>query len=300
MTASCPLCAGVAHTSWLTRNGYALERCSTCGLIYVSPMPSPEALAAHYSDPAYFAGEVEQGYRDYAAMHVALRPHFLRRLRSLEATHPARGRLLDFGCADGYFLQLAQARGWQVTGVELSADMARVAAQTLNAPVFTDPAALGAATFDALTLWEVIEHLPDPLPQLRALYARLRPGGTLMLSTPNTGHWQAQRRPDLWQSYRPPSHLLYLTAPTLTLLLDAAGFTEIEVQRTRPLPALPGWLDRLTQPLQTSLATGQGRAWALRLYAWRLIRLAAWTAHRLLRPRDDVYVTLEARATRPG
>jgi 2-polyprenyl-3-methyl-5-hydroxy-6-metoxy-1,4-benzoquinol methylase len=299
MSTLCPLCASAAATTHIEKNGFRLVRCTNCDLIYVSPQPSATALRAHYANPAYFAGEADQGYANYFAMHRALRPHFLRRLRQLEARHPGGGRLLDFGCADGFFLSLAQQRGWQVAGVELSPAMAQVAAQQLGVPVVTDLAALDGAPFDALTLWEVIEHLPDPLALLREFHRRLQPGGTLMLSTPNTGHWAAQRQPDQWISYRPPSHLIYFTAATLTRALAQAGFEQIRIRRVMPLPPLPGWLQRLTQPLQAKLAAGRPGAWPVALALWRVARGLAWAGQRLVRPADDVFATLEASAVRP-
>src|SRR5262245_44573163 len=160
-------------------------------------------------------------------MRQALLPLFQRRLRALDAHLPARGRLLDYGCAAGYFLQLAQRDGWQIAGVELSADMARQAQQTLGVPIARSLAQLSREPFDAITLWEVIEHLPRPVADLRQLLDRLQPGGALMLSTPNTNHWQAIREPEAWTGYQPPSHLLFFTPTTLADALRRAGFERV-------------------------------------------------------------------------
>ena len=277
-----------------------LARCATCAMVYVRPIPPDEFLQAHYQDAGYFEGDESQGYRNYADMRKALLPHFMRRLRAIDSQFPARGKLLDYGCAAGYFLELAGQAGWQISGVELSDGMARQAEHRLAIPIARTLADLPPIQFDAITLWEVIEHLPQPVAVLRQLFQRLRPGGALVLSTPNTGHWQALSEPDAWPGYRPPSHLLFFTQTTLEETLRRAGFERLAVQKVSPLPRLPGWLRRLSRPLQRGLADGQARAWPLALWTWRGVRVAGWGWARVVHPRDDVFTTLEAFAFKPG
>lgn len=301
MTATpCPVCGGAEVQPAFTRNGFQLARCARCGTLHVNPMPGAAELNAHYQDPAYFSGAAAQGYRSYADMEQALRPHFQRRLRLLGQLVPGRGRLLDFGCAAGYFLRQARAAGWQIAGVEVAAGMAQAAAEALGIPIASSLAESPARDLQAVTLWEVIEHLPQPVEVLRELRQRLTPGGVLMLSTPNTGHWQAIRRPEAWAGYRPPAHVLFFTAQTLVLALERAGFERITVQRTMPLPPLPAWLERLSAPLQAGLADGRARPWRLALWTWRAIRVLGWGWARLAHPSDEVYATLEAAAFRPA
>jgi 2-polyprenyl-3-methyl-5-hydroxy-6-metoxy-1,4-benzoquinol methylase len=297
---ACPLCGGQHATHVLTQNAYPIVRCTACGLLYVRPMPSLAALEAHYQSAAYFEGAEDQGYANYADVEKALRPHFQRRLHTINTYLPDRGRLLDFGCAAGYFLQIAQHDGWHIAGVELSRAMAEQASQMLDVPIATTLDDLPPGQFDAITLWEVIEHMPDPLAVLRQLCARLRPGGVLMLSTPNTGHWQAVRAPELWRSYRPPSHLIYFTAATLEETLRTAGFERIAVQKTGPLPPLPPWLDRLSAPLEQKVSSGQARVWPVALWLWRGVRVLAWGWQKAAHPHDDIFATLEAVAVRPA
>jgi 2-polyprenyl-3-methyl-5-hydroxy-6-metoxy-1,4-benzoquinol methylase len=294
----CPICGATAATPFYAKNGYTIVECTACHMRFVSPMLTAEELTAHYQKAEYFAGECEQGYLDYADMKKALLPHFQRRLQTIEAHLPQRGKLLDFGCAAGYFLEEAQQHGWNISGVELSQDMAHRAEQLLRSPIHTSPDSLPDRDFDAITLWEVIEHLPDPINTLRQLCDRLRPGGRLMLSTPNSGHWQALRAKERWGSYRPPSHLQYFTRDTLTDALRRAGFEHIVVNGTAPLPPLPAWLSHASQPLEQALATGQARPWKLALFAWRGIRLLGWSWQKIAHRSDDIFATLEALAVR--
>src|SRR5258708_28940871 len=100
----CPICGSPDSSPVWHKDGYNLVRCAACDTVYLSPIPSDKFLAAHYQAGDYFEGDASQGYRSYADMRKALLPLFRRRLRALDATLPARGRLLDYGCAAGYFL----------------------------------------------------------------------------------------------------------------------------------------------------------------------------------------------------
>ena len=298
-TPTCPVCKGTVLTPVLNKSGYDLVRCTLCDTVHVSPIPSDRFLQDYYQEPDYFSGDSDQGYQNYADMKKALRPHFRRRLNTINSFLPTGGRLLDFGCAAGYFLEMARADGWQIAGVELAGGMAQRAAQNLQIPIPPSLAELPEKQFDVITLWEVIEHLPRPAEQLRELHDALQPGGVLMLSTPNTGHWQAIREPHAWVGYRPPAHLIFFTARTLETALHRAGFEHITTFKVAPLPPLPGWLRRMSAPLQQGLVTGQARLWLPALLTWRVVRLLGWGWQRLFQPDTDIFATLEAMAFRP-
>lgn len=299
ITGLCPVCGFAGSVLVIVRREYSYARCGQCGTTYLNPMPTTDQVAAFYQDPTYFAGDEESGYRDYAAIHKALFPHFRRRLRILTEWQPHRGRLLDVGCADGYFLELARADGWEVAGLEISEPMAREASRRLRVPVATSVDELSPGTYDAVTLWEVVEHFPDPITELRRLAGCLRPGGMLMLSTPNAGHWQALREPEAWNAYRPPVHLVLFTADSLKLAVEKAGLSLIHIWKVSPLPPLPEQVRRTTASLAQALADGSARPWLLALLLWRAVRLLGWGWQKVARPQDDIFATLEALAWRP-
>lgn len=292
----CPICSSAEVVPTLVKLGFQYVRCHQCGTAFVHPMPSAEALYAHYQEPDYFAGDGEQGYQDYAAMHKALAPHFRRRLRMLTRHLGRPGRLLDFGCADGLFLEIARAEGWEIAGVEMSQEMASRTAERLQVPIVGHLDALPDGSFDAITMWEVIEHLPDPVGELTRLRQRLSPSGVLMLSTPNAGHWQANREPEAWVGYRPPSHLVLFTRQALSLAFKQAGFHKIHILPAAPLPSLPDPLRRATRPLYQALVTGQARPWPVARALWMAVRLLGWAWQKITNPQEDVFATLEVLA----
>jgi SAM-dependent methyltransferase len=184
---SCPLCGGTARRRLVTKRGWDVVRCRGCGLVYVSPPPSHEELEALYSAGDYHAALDEAERRRY----------FARRLRQVEALacdRTAEGgcatrRLLDVGCSKGHFLELAQASGWQAVGVELNPRAVEEArARGLDVRHGELPGlAFADASFDVVTLFDVIEHTAAPRALLAACHKALRPGGLLVVTTPDVG-----------------------------------------------------------------------------------------------------------------
>lgn len=295
---TCPICRFTACQQGAAKNGYRYLRCQACGATFLHPMPSAEACAQQYQGGDYFTGS-EVGYHDYAAIHKALAPRFRRRLRELAEQQPRLGKLLDMGCADGLFLRLAQDMGWEVTGVEIASDMACKVSQKLGIAVYTTLDEAPTAHFDVVTLWEVLEHLPEPSAALRQVRRRLRPGGILALSTPNAAHWQAMHQPEAYRALLPPAHVLLYTPAALQHALQEAGLQVIRVRRTAPLPPLPGWLQKASARLAQGLADGNARPWLLALLLWRAVRVAGWAWHKLSRQEGDIFTTLEVLAQCP-
>lgn len=143
----------------------------------------------------------------------------------LVAEQPGR-RVLDVGCATGEFLDAMRAAGWIVAGVE-PAPWAADRALARGLPVWRATlrrSALPQASFDVVTMWDVIEHLSDPRDDLAAVRRALRPDGRLILTTPVLDGWEARRFGRRWPGWDAPRHLLVFDRSSLERLLDSAGF----------------------------------------------------------------------------
>lgn len=207
-----------------TRIPWTIIRCRRCALVQVDPtLVDPAALDTYVGDDYGFARS------PLADQLIDGRTHATRVLDELAALAPPR-RMLDVGCGTGDFLLEARARGWDVAGVEVSPDAAAVARRhdlVVSGGTLRE-AALPEASFDCVVLLDVIEHLPDPVAELREIRRVLRPGGVVVVETPN---WCSLYRRILrhrWAALQPRIHLLYFEARTLRRVLVEAGFEPLE------------------------------------------------------------------------
>ncbi|MEN9934581.1 MAG: hypothetical protein RLZZ387_1160 [Chloroflexota bacterium] len=297
----CPLCGGAEPRPHLCRRGHEIVRCPRCGFMFVSPPPSPAELAAFYRDPAYFQGG-EAGYVNYLADQSWLEGLARGRLERIERLLPRRGTVLDVGCAAGFFLSVARERGWRPLGAELSDEMAAYARRLAGCPVAPSVDQLGIApgTLDAVTLWEYVEHVPQPREEIERLATLLRPGGVLALSTPNTAYWTAIHRPEHWKEFSPPAHLGFFTDATLRRLLESCGLEVVALPHLTPrAPSHPYALERLLGQLRELVGSGASRRtplwWSFGL-AWRAAELASIAGYRLRWPGSDLHLGIEAYA----
>jgi SAM-dependent methyltransferase len=218
--------------------GYAIGRCLSCGLIYANPRAPAAKILARYS-PDYFWHEylpslgVVDGKYDLApfdARHALL-------LRMLGERTRGR-RLLEIGAGAGFFLKAATRAGWTVAGIELSEEAARFARERLELDVGSVPAesmAVADRSYDAVAMFEVIEHLFDPRAVLLAAARALGPQGTLVVSTPN---YDAASRHMLgidWAVLSPLEHVYYFREESLRRLLEATGFTDVVFERVHAM-----------------------------------------------------------------
>jgi SAM-dependent methyltransferase len=223
----CPVCDGARAGLAFVKDGYDMQCCGDCSTLFVGRDPHTIDFQALYGE-SYYTGGSGAVFADYVGQQALRRAHARRRLwmmRHLPPRWPRHGRLLDVGCAFGFFL--AEAREfYDVQGVELSEWSSAYAREQLALPVFTGTlaqAALPADHFDVVTLWDVIEHVPDPVPLLSEAARVLRRGGHLVLTTGDWGSAYARERGADWHLMEPPWHLTMFSRATMARAGERAG-----------------------------------------------------------------------------
>lgn len=233
---SCMVCGSQKGQPRLSKNGLDIFQCRSCGFYFVFPPPGEELLTRFYQWQDYFQSGGVFGYPNYESKREFYLGLFRRYLELLRQ-HGARGRLLDMGCGNGDFLLLAQEAGFEVCGVEISDSAREDARRKSGAPVFSTAGLIeeGQESFDVITMWEFIEHLPDPDQTLKKVLPLLRPGGLVALTTPNTLNLTTLRSPHRWTEFKPPEHLQFFDFVTLTRFLsEKHGLHIVELKGIHP------------------------------------------------------------------
>jgi SAM-dependent methyltransferase len=228
----CAVCGSVNTQPIIQKFGFPIARCQNCGLVYANPRMPVESILARYS-PRYFWDEYLPAHhaKDGVFQLEEFDAQYAAALKLIQASAGGPGKLLEIGTGAGFFLKAAQRAGWQVQGVELSAEAAAFARERLGLDIAQLPAErLGELleTFDVVVMFEVIEHLFDPRRVLELIRQRLRPGGVLVLSTPNFNALSRLALGQSWAVLTPGEHLYYFTRDSLQALLQAAGFNAIQ------------------------------------------------------------------------
>ncbi|MEK7629848.1 MAG: class I SAM-dependent methyltransferase [Patescibacteria group bacterium] len=221
---TCFVCNNTHFRFFTRKQSCDLYRCQRCGLIFVYPPPGN--LTEIYTKDYFLGATHGSGYVDYERDKMAMSSTFEVYFNKIEQLMPTRGRLLDVGAATGFFLDAALRRGWQVSGVEIS-DYAAAKARQKNLDVRTgilENAQFQKSSFDVISLWDVLEHLPNPKVTLMVVHDLLRSGGLVVLNTPNAGSLFARLIGSHWHLLVPPEHLFYFNADNLTELLKKVGF----------------------------------------------------------------------------
>ncbi len=212
--------------------------CRQCGLECIAPQPDDQTLAAIYNESyfTHYENGVDAGI--VRAMKRATYDRQLRRLHPPQDSGPRR-RLLDCGAATGFLAELAKDCGWDAFAIEISGFGAQSCTKALGAErVYQGQAhdAYFAANpegrFEAITMFDFIEHVRDPRSILKWARGRLSPGGALLLTTPRVGSISWHVMGSQWFHYT-QGHLWFFNPESIRTLLHESGFSTIEVN---PLP----------------------------------------------------------------
>jgi SAM-dependent methyltransferase len=206
---------------------WSIHECEDCGARFVHPIPSNEQIDYFY-DALYQGGSASRtDSLDDASVNGAYWRRQWKLIRGLTGNN--EGRVLDFGCGGGHFLDAA-GEGWDKHGVELS-EHARETARRKGITVYRNlwQEKLPQCSFDVVSMFATIEHLPNPREEVEELAGTLKSGGLFVVMTGDTRSLKAKLLGNGWHMYRPPEHLFFFCARSLDRLMSSIGFRKVSM-----------------------------------------------------------------------
>lgn len=259
------------HTSPAT---FRYARCRRCGLIYLNPRPVQDAMESYYPDT--YEGFITK--KGNIIFRWGARYRMVKRCRAVMARHGlSKGRLLDIGCATGDFLAAMRREAWEVYGVEPVRLAAREAQRRLGEKIFQgllEEASFPDACFDVVTLWDVLEHLHNPLSSLSEIHRILRPDGLMVLGVPHLSSFDAALFGRYWIGWDAPRHLYAFDSDVVKALLSNAGF--IAYDRSCFYGGYGSFSPSLRFYLEEKVELSKAREILLRFSSQRLFRYLLW------------------------
>lgn len=240
-TVGCPLCGSENFEVFAEHipdrlqqlpGEFRLVRCQSCSLVYQNPRLSIRSLGYFYPED-YKSFTLKAPSGRFALRELMMNYGLWRRYQIVRSLVKG-GCLLDVGCGTGWFLaSMANRPGWRVVGIEPNTFAARYAQEQFGLDVinaFPDQLNFEEASFDVVTMWDVVEHLHNPTTILSRVRIWLKNRGFLIIRTPNLGSWDSRVFREFWAGLDLPRHLFVLDKGSLSLLLEKTGFRIIEMR----------------------------------------------------------------------
>lgn len=235
---ACPVCGAGESTLLHDLSPYRVVRCLSCAMSYLSPRLNELAMLRFYEDDKYFEnGDV--GYTSYRRQEMSLRYSFRRFLRELHRRKLDGGSLLEVGCGYGFLLDEAKPYFDDRVGIDFS-NAVKSASERADRVYQGDLDVIpDEERFDCIILVSVIEHVHRPVEYLRKLRERLRPGGKLVVATPDVDSIFRRLLGLRWPAFQViPEHVAFYNRLTLSALMAKAGFSAItSLSYVRAYPA---------------------------------------------------------------
>lgn len=221
---TCPVCGQGDFKPFLTckdftvsKESFSLVQCSTCSMVITNPRPSDHDLGKYYLSEEYIS-HTSKANNLVNQLYIIARSFTLKKKKRLASNlFPSKGKLLDIGCGTGDFLKICAEDGWQSTGIE-PGEQPRNLARQKGLTAYQSLQEVNG-TFSFITLWHVLEHIPD-LPQtLNKVYSLLEKDGRLLIAVPNYKSLDAAIYQEHWAGYDVPRHLWHFSQETMERLL---------------------------------------------------------------------------------
>ncbi|MBX2964934.1 MAG: class I SAM-dependent methyltransferase [Cyclobacteriaceae bacterium] len=234
----CPVCSGTQLSGFhscedhtVSHETFNISVCAGCGLGVTTPRPGDENIGSYYLSDEYISHSGNSSGVT-GVLYKSARKITLGWKKKLVESYSSKGHILDYGCGTGEFLQHMQASGWEISGVEPSQVAREKAERITQKKVYETVDSLSQKKFNVITLWHVLEHIPNPNETLKQFKTLLAESGTVFIAVPNYKSPDAQHYKQHWAGYDVPRHLWHFSSDSMRKLLEANGF---KIEAIKPM-----------------------------------------------------------------
>ena len=203
----------------------------TLDMLITHPQPSLENLGKYYESEDYISHTDNKRSLFEKLYHFIKSIALKNKLNLINSLQPNKGRLLDIGAGTGEFLSVAKNDGWQTIGVEPS-DRAKSIAKSKGVSFVEETGELENHSFDVISMWHVLEHVPDLDKQIKELKRLLKPTGTLIIAVPNFKSFDANHYGKFWAAFDVPIHFWHFSKTAIQLLFEKE---EMKLEKILPM-----------------------------------------------------------------
>lgn len=238
----CPACGDKNILPLLSAKDYTVSNelfeiweCKNCTLRFTQNIPGIEEIGKYYQSENYIShSDTSKGFINNLYHKVRKRTLVQKKNLVINATGKRTGNILDVGCGTGAFLHTMKTANWNITGLEPDATARNKALELYGLKLKSADTfyTLPAQTFDAITLWHVLEHAHDLHGYMDQLKKLFRPGGKLFIAVPNYTSYDAQYYKEFWAAYDVPRHLYHFSPLAMKRLFNLHG---MKVAKMKPM-----------------------------------------------------------------
>ena len=265
---NCPVCGSAAIRNVLsvkdhTVNGelFSIAECSSCSFRFTQNVPDADSISPYYRSEDYIS-HTDETKGLIGTLYKRIRSRTLVRKRKLieKITSISKGNLLDVGCGTGAFVHEMQQRNWTVTGLEPDAGAREIAKKLYNLDLKDQNELfhLSGSSFDAITLWHVLEHVHNLAGYIQQLKLLLKETGKLFIAVPNYTSLDARAYKEYWAAYDVPRHLYHFSPLSMQRLMEKNG---LRITQYKPM-----WYDSFYISLLSSKYKNGKSRWIVSLW----------------------------------
>lgn len=233
----CPICntsqfspflACVDHT--VSRETFQIVECNSCGFKFTNPRPEGSVLGNYYKSENYVShSNTKKGFIN--STYQSVRKYTLLKKLQLISKYFKTGKILDIGCGTGEFLNTCKSAKWETFGIEPDEDARKMAIQNfgLNVQAESELNNFPDASFDVISMWHVLEHVPKLNERIEDLKRLIKPNGIIIIAVPNCSSLDAKSYKEEWAAYDVPRHLYHFTPKDIDTLFKKHQLTTFKI-----------------------------------------------------------------------